>query len=313
MNKLSNFILTVLKGMAIGIAMIIPGVSGGTLAIMMNVYDDIIEAISGVKKHFKQSVKTLFPIALGGLLGFVALYFPLTLGLKYIPIPTICLFVGLIIGGFPEIAKKIKSKKDVKPTNILILIACLLLAAGLGYGSVAMNLSYDFTTLSVWSLLFVFGAGILAACALVVPGVSGSMLLLVLGLYNPILNTIIPEILKFTNLVNNLAILGTLALGIVIGFFLISKLMAYLLKKHHVPTFYGIVGFILGSIIAIFYNNEIISSNYYDTLKDTWQIILAAVLLIGGIIGSLFVSKLGSKNAKPENIEDSSTTTVVEE
>lgn len=106
--KAREFLINVAKGAAIGIAMIIPGVSGGTLAVMLKIYDKIIASISGLRKHFKESVLFLLPIVIGAVLAFAAAYFPLTLALEHYPFPTMLLFAGLMAGSLPKLFKDCK-------------------------------------------------------------------------------------------------------------------------------------------------------------------------------------------------------------
>lgn len=301
MKTFKDYLMLSLKSIAIGVACIIPGVSGGTLAVMLNIYDDIIEAISGIRKHFKQSIQILFPVLIGAAIGAVALVFPLTYGLKYIPLPTLTLFVGLIIGGMPPIVKQIENEK-VNWRRILILILSTLLAVLIGVLSVQLNFSYDLSSLDFGKVLLLVVAGFLASCALVVPGISGSMLLLSLGLYVPIVTIALKDFIKFTNFTHNLLILSIFGIGVIAGFIVISKIMSYLLKKQRVPTYYGIIGFIIGSLVSIMYNNQVIADGYYETLSQWWQILLMIITLIVGLTISLLLNKL-SKNQKP-NVEE---------
>ena len=109
--KLKNpkdFFLNLLKGSAIGISMIIPGFSGGTIAVLLNIYDSILEAITGIFKNFKRSILTLLPLVIGAVIGFIILVFPLEYSLAKIPLIITSLFVGFIIGGLPFLFKKVQ-------------------------------------------------------------------------------------------------------------------------------------------------------------------------------------------------------------
>ena len=103
--KAKNFLINTAQGAVIGVAMIIPGVSGGTLAVLMNVYDKLINSISNLRRDFKNSIKFLLPILLGAGIAVAAMYFPLKYALKYAPFPTVMLFAGLMAGSFPKIVK----------------------------------------------------------------------------------------------------------------------------------------------------------------------------------------------------------------
>ena len=113
--RYKNFFLNVLRGAVIGISMIIPGVSGGTLAVLMNVYDKLINAISDLRRDFKNSFTFLLPIALGAVLGIVAMYYPLKFALTYAPFPTVLLFIGLMAGSLPKRDNRVLAGCEAQP------------------------------------------------------------------------------------------------------------------------------------------------------------------------------------------------------
>lgn len=121
-------LIKILKGVLIGIAAIVPGFSGGTIACIVNCYDELIEAISGIKKHFKQSILTLLPYLLGILIGALSI-FPISWGLNNYPLITVCLFAGLLIGSMPSFYNNIKGKAT--KNNLLSAFICGILFLGL--------------------------------------------------------------------------------------------------------------------------------------------------------------------------------------
>ena len=163
-------------GAVIGVAMIIPGVSGGTLAVLLNVYDKLISAISDLRKDFKNSVAFLFPILLGAALAVAAMYFPLKYALKYAPFPTVMLFAGLMVGSCPKLIKD-GVKNGFKPFNVASILIPLAVVIGICFipelGKADLS-----TEMPVYGYFLLIIIGAVASCALVVPGVSGSMLLL---------------------------------------------------------------------------------------------------------------------------------------
>ena len=279
--KIKNFLLDTAKGGAIGVAMIIPGVSGGTLAVLLNIYDKLIGAISNILKDFKNSVKVLAPILLGAVVAVVGAYFPLKYALKHAPFPTVMLFAGLMIGSCPKTIKD-GIKNGFKLLDILSVTLPLLLIIGICFipnlGSA--DLSANMPIHGYFLLILI---GMIASCALVVPGVSGSMVLLILGYYNEILDTF--SMLK-TSFGHSILVLFIFAVGIVIGFFSIAKLMKYLLGKFPRATNWAIIGFVVGSIPAIFitYNGNF-PDFIYNSL-DTAHIAVGCVLCVLGIIGA---------------------------
>ena len=281
------------KGASIGLAMIIPGVSGGTLAVLLGVYDKIIESIGNLFKDFKKSVLFLLPILLGAVLAFAALYFPLKYALKYAPFPTIMLFAGFMAGSCPDLYKKANKNGFKKRDIAAIIIPCLLVIGICFIPSIGdVDLSANMHVSGYFILLLI---GAVASCALVVPGISGSMLLLIFGYYNPILNTI--SALK-DNFGHSLLVLATFAVGLVVGFFTIAKLMQLLLKKFRRVTFWAITGFVIGSIPAVvitFFHQYGDNPAVYLT---PLQISLGVILFVAGAIGTYFLASYAVKHTE---------------
>ncbi|MDE7076754.1 MAG: DUF368 domain-containing protein [Clostridia bacterium] len=279
------------KGASIGLAMIIPGVSGGTLAVLLGVYDKIIDSIGNLFKDFKKSVAFLLPILLGAVLAFAALYFPLKYALKYAPFPTIMLFAGFMAGSCPDLYKKANKNGFKKRDIAAIIIPCLLVIGICFIPSIGdVNLSASMPVSGYFILLLI---GAVASCALVVPGISGSMLLLIFGYYNPLLNTI--SALK-DNFGHSLLVLFTFAVGLVFGFFTIAKLMQLLLKKFKRVTFWAITGFVIGSIPAViitFFKQYGDNPSLYLT---PLQISLGVILFVAGAIGTYFLASYAVKH-----------------
>ena len=292
--KFRSSIIRFIKGIAIGIAMIIPGVSGGTLAVLVNIYDEMIDSINNLFKDFKKSFFTLLPILLGAVVGFLGLIYPLTLGLEHCPLVIISLFAGLIIGGIPSLYKKVQGKESIKG----FVFSLISIAIMISLCFIVTNIQISFDKLTLWIILYLLLGGILAACALVVPGISGSMIMIILGLYSPIL-LVLSDILHFQNVFNNALILLPLISGLVIGFFSISKLMGYLLKKHETNTFFSIIGFVIGSIFTIYFVT--ITDGEYQIDFSFVSILISSICLIGGFLLTFLLEKKLSSRKEKEN------------
>ena len=277
--KVKDFLINTAKGAAIGVAMIIPGVSGGTLAVLLKVYDKMIDSISGLRKHFAESVKFLFPILLGAALAFAAAYFPLKLALEHAPFPTVMLFAGLMTGSIPKLFKDNK-KNGFEKTDIIAVALPLIAVIGICFIPGMSNA--DLSESMPWfQYILVAVIGVVASCALVVPGVSGSMLLMIFGYYAPILG-LLSAILKTP--LHALGVLALFVAGVIVGFFTIAKLMQLLLKKFPRGTGWAIFGFVVGSIPAI----VITFFNQYGTASlNALQISLGVVAFIVGAIATL--------------------------
>lgn len=241
-------------GIPIGVAFIIPGFSGGSVAAILGIYEKMLCAITAIFKDMKRSILTLMPIGIGLLLGAIALLFPLGWALDAFPIPTVSLFVGLAIGGIPSVTDKIKGK--LSRSNIFALVIPGLLAIGLCF--VPTGADVNLFNLDFFGYVILFMIGIIGACALVVPGISGSMLLLIFGYYNPIIKLMVDHFFKGKDFLDCIIILGTCGVGIGVGFLLISFIMKKLLDKYPRGTYFAILGFIVGSLPTV----------YISTMKD---------------------------------------------
>lgn len=287
--------LDLVKGLAIGVSFIIPGVSGGTMAVILGIYDKIINAINNLVKKFVASIKILLPIALGAALAILICWYPFKLAFEHIMLVMVSLFAGFIIGGMPGIIDEVRNVK-IKPIYIVVAIIAIVLSVALGILSVLMELNIQslYDSRPWWLYIIIVLVGIIASFALVMPGISGSMILMVLGFYTPTLN-LIDNFLSWTNIGPSISILACLALGVVLGVILASKVMAFLLSKFRVGTFYAIIGIIIGSLIAIYYNFEI--SEYYIRVGFRWwEILLSVLALLAGVAVSYILVRYGRKD-----------------
>ena len=252
MVKYMKLIKDILQGVAIGVANIIPGVSGGTMMVSMGIYGDVISAVTGIFSHFKQSVKLLLPYAIGMLLGIAGLSFAIGYLFEYYPFQTVMLFIGLIFGGLPLILPKVMGARVTLP-EILIFVAFFALIVGMEFLQQGAD---KVLTVGIGSAVTLFFIGAVAAATMVIPGVSGSMILMSLGYYTPIIDCINEFIvavftLQWAKIWNYMRILVPFGIGVVLGIFLISKLVEYLLNKHERKTYFGILGLLVASPIAV--------------------------------------------------------------
>lgn len=247
-------IKNVLKGMVIGIANIIPGVSGGTMMVAMGIYDKLIHCITHIFKEFKKSFLFLLPIAIGmgiaiigGSLGIEALF-------ENFPLQTNLLFIGLIVGGLPAIWKNVKGK-SIRFGHILSFLAFFALVVVMALLGEKEGSAVDLS-LSVVNVLKLFGVGVIAAGTMVIPGVSGSMVLLLLGYYNPIVSAINDFLGALTSfdmngILTGLGILAPFGIGVVVGVLAIAKVIEIIFNKCPLYAYWAIIGLIVASPIAI--------------------------------------------------------------
>ncbi|NBJ92588.1 DUF368 domain-containing protein [Parablautia muri] len=248
-------IKNILKGIVMGTANIIPGVSGGTMAVSMGIYDKMIHSVTHLFKELKESLKFLIPIAIGMGIALVGLSFVIEPAFEHFPLQTNCLFIGLIVGGLPAVCKKVKGK-GIKTSYILpflIFFAVVVGMAAIGEKEgAAADLSF-----SLWSVMKLFVVGVIASATMVIPGVSGSMMLLLMGYYNPIVASIknfVTALASFdvAGMIQGCGVLVPMGIGIVAGVFAIAKLIEVIFEKFPIQAYWAIIGLIVASPFAIF-------------------------------------------------------------
>lgn len=288
---MKNIILTI-KGFIMGIANIIPGVSGGTLALTLGIYEDFIGAISHFFSNLKKNIKFLIPVGLGMILAILSMSNVISMCFDNYPIPTTLFFMGLVIGGIPLLFSKVKEgteKKKVSSYIIAFLTFSLVIILAFGDKIFGAGLGeVDLYNLDMFGYIILFIVGVIAAATMVIPGVSGSLVLMLLGYYLPVIN-VLKSLTKFKNLEQNILIAFIFGIGILVGIVLIAKLIEYLLAKYEKKTYFGVLGFIIASVFAIPISvfNEVGNINF-----DIIQVLIGIVLLgLGGFIGY----KLGEK------------------
>lgn len=289
-----NFIKDILKGMVMGIANVIPGVSGGTLAVTMGIYDKMINAINSLLKKFVESVRVLLPLLLGMAIGIVGLSFAIEYLLENHPVQTNAAFIGLIIGGIPIIyarIKKSRKKEDEKLIGLGEVTAFVIFFAvivGLqlisGTDEAATGI-----TLSLIEVAKLFVVGIIASATMIIPGVSGSMILMLLGYYQPVIETINDTITALKDfdidaLLHGVGVLFPFGLGVLVGIFVIAKIISFLFEHFEKITYFAIMGLIVASPIAILMNTNFEGTKISGTLIAIICFILGFVCarLLGG-------------------------------
>lgn len=255
-----EYILKIVRGIIIGIANAIPGVSGGTMMVSMGIYDDIIGCVNNLFSNIKKSILTLLPYVIGMGVGIVGLSYGIEYFLTHFSLQTSMIFIGLILGGLPVILEKVKGKK-LGGSNVIIFLIFFCLVIGLqiiGGGEDTGNV----LTPSVLEAVKLFFIGVIAAATMVIPGVSGSMVLMLLGYYYPVITTIttfMDGVFAFdiTAIIMSCAILVPFGIGVVVGIFAIAKLIEMLLSKHETLTYCGILGLVIASPFVVLMSNGI--------------------------------------------------------
>lgn len=282
-----KLIKSILKGIVIGVANAIPGVSGGTMMVSMGIYDEIIGCVTKLFSQMKKSILTLLPYGIGMAIGLVGLSYGIQFLLANYALQTSLAFVGLVLGGVPVLYGHVKGKKLGFSHGLVfaIFFAFILAMQFLGEGG-GQQASL---ALSPWSLVKLFLVGVIAAATMVIPGVSGSMMLMLLGYYYPIINTITTAVdgLRERDMGQILEAAGVLApigVGVLLGIFGIAKLIEYLLQRYEGHTYCGILGLVIASPIAILMEVELPAINVGVALGSL-------VCFVAGLVAAYFLGR----------------------
>ena len=288
---MKNLINQLLRGVVIGVANIIPGVSGGTMMVSMGIYDTLIHCITHLFKEFKKSIKTLLPYAVGMLVGIVALASVINWGLENHPLPTNTLFIGLILGGLGPLLKKVDRKK-INAAAVIAFIALFALIIWLGVQRKESIQNAETINMDALQVLIMVFIGMIASATMIIPGVSGSLVLMLLGYYKPVVNAL--STLKDGLFSFNFSIMGQPALmllpfllGIVLGIFGVAKLIEWLTARFPTPTYCGVLGLVVASPISLLIQTDLSG-------VSAVTVIISVVTLAAGFAGAYLLAK-GSK------------------
>ena len=286
-----TFLMDTIKGMFIGIANVIPGVSGGTMAVSLGIYDKLISSISNLLKDWKKSLAALLPIILGCGIGIVGFSYAIEFLLSKYTFVTCMTFVGLILGGIPVLVRALRKDLHKKGSAIGVsgVIACLALFAVAVF---LPMLNEDTEVLKTFTptagtMISLFLVGIIASATMVVPGVSGSLVMMILGYYYGILEAIRSFIEALKNLdtaglLNGFLLLFPLGIGVLLGIFLIAKLITFLFERYGVQTYCAILGLIVASPFAIFYNTGLFEQ--LSSLKAGSVLVGIVLAIVGAVV-----------------------------
>lgn len=302
------FLGLVIKGFIMGIAFIIPGVSGGTLAVYLGIYQKMLHAIGNIFKDFKNSVITLFPIFLGIGLSIVSLAKLFSILIDWNSFIVLFFFIGLIIGGIKHIYLKANVKKLSLSVVMSFVIAFLFLIAIIIIEKTSSVAGIEYFDLGFTTFLLLLILGMVASITMIVPGISGSAILLVLGFYTAIVSNVVGNIFDFSQLGYNLGVIIPFGLGALIGIIIFSKVIETSLRKFSSETYFAILGFILASIIGVFleikdhntaasFTSQIpIYEKFFDFVGNNWLSIIFGVLTLSlGFITSKYLTKFEGK------------------
>lgn len=272
--------MSVLKGILIALSMLVPGVSGGTMMILLNVYTPTLEFLDGLTRGKLLHKRLMLNLLIGGLIGLFGMGWILLWLLSLSKVSMYYLFMGIALMGALYLIKQLVFE-HIKSHHLLYIILGAMSAFALKFMPQVNIVTLESSHFS--KLFWILCGGMVIAIALILPGISTSYLLLVMGLYEPTLNAIQSFNIKF---------LLPMIIGIGVGILLTTRLLNWLLQHHPTPTYLVIIGFVLGSIPQI----------YPGLPHDSFQLIRSLIMFVLGIGVMMGLHQLGLK--KSDELDD---------
>jgi len=285
-----NIFIEIIKGMIIGIANVIPGLSGGTIAVSMGIYEKLIHCINNVFKTPLKCLKEIGTYIVGIGIGIVIAVFGITYLFEVSPVPTAMLFVGLILGAIPTIGGKI-DERNISKRDIITFVIFLAIIISIPFlkGNVA---TINESSISTYLIIFIMG--IIAAATMVIPGVSGSMILMAFGYYEYIMANISAFIkafvsFEFSVVWDKALILIPFGIGVLIGIIAIAKLIEWLLEHHEKTVYWGILGLLVASPFPIIVKLDMSGLNIV-------VIVVSIAACVVGAYSTMMLTRSGKKD-----------------
>jgi len=281
--------MLVVKGALIGGCMIVPGMSAGTVMILCGLYGVLIGHISGFyksKQQFLDAIKFVIPLAIGAIIGILALSHGLEFLIEKFALPVFALFAGLVLGSVPLVIESTYKKPVIArneaipngpPFKVWHLIPAIIACALVICFAVFSAPETEVKDLSVTTGIMFIVAGAITTAAMLIPGISGAFLLILIGYYN----TVLDAVNTF-----NIPILALFVLGAPIGLFVAAKGIGFFLRRFKIMSYMAIVGFLVGSVVGIF-----LYPGTYDSATNALGIVAAAILFVIGFALVVMLSK----------------------
>ena len=291
-------IMTAIDGFCMALADSVPGVSGGTVAFLMGFYDNFINSlndlVSGTMAQRKKALLYLINLGIGWVIGFGLAVIILTRLFESNIYLVSSLFIGFIVFAIPLVISEEKECLKSKPIRSIFLIIGIAVVAAITYfNPVGGGSEFNLGDPNILTYLYVFVCGAIAICAMILPGISGSTLLLIFGLYMPIISGI-KDLLHFD--FHAFPILVVFGLGVITGIIAIIKTIRKCLDKHRCATIYLIIGLMIGSIYAIIMGPQTLDVPQAPLSLNTFSILF---FIIGGavIMGMQAMKRISEKKS----------------
>jgi len=282
MNSTAAWLVLLVKGLLIGIGAILPGLSGGVLAVIFGIYDQMIAFLANLRTNFVQNVKFFLPVGIGAVLGIFLFSIAVKEAFGKYEAQFVCMFIGFVIGTLPSLYRKAGAAGRSTKHRVILAVAAIVIFSLMMLGNALPDI---LPSTPVW-----FFAGAFVALGFIVPGLSTSNFLIYFGLYDKMAAAIslfdIPMLIPFI-------------VGAVLCLLLLAKFIFWLFKKYYAGMYHLIVGLVIGSSLAIF--PAIVFPSFTGAglaalgLSFMQAAVFSTVMLIAGIVLSYGFSKLEDK------------------
>lgn len=288
-------------GLFIGLAVIIPGVSGSAVAIIMKLYEKLLYAIGNLLSKFKKCVIFLLPVAAGAVIGFALGFFAVKLLLQVAMFAVVALFAGLMAGALPAIKDEVATEKHT-PLRVVLFVLGLLVPIAISLVSVfASGGSQSIENPEIYEYFLYVLIGFAVALTQLVPGLSATALLMTTGHYVPLVDSVSLTYWKENPEV--FAVYACLIAGFIAGLLCLAKLMSILLERHRAATFHAVAGLAIGSVITMFFNPEMYAEYSAWAAGERFSLDLAmgVILFVVGVAVAYIFVRFQRKGKQPQN------------
>lgn len=234
-----NLVKNIIMGIFIGAGAIVPGVSSGVICVILGIYEKLLNSVLNIFKDFKNNIKFLLSTGFGVILGMIFLGNILKYMFYAYPVQISFTFIGLVMGSIPTLLKETEKKERFK----FKYIWCILITLAIGVGMVVLEKNMTITSNTEFSFWYLVLSGMCMSIGVIVPGISSTVILMLLGVYSAYLTSIAGVYLP---------ILIPIGIGLFIGSLICMKIIKVLLEKYYMQTFYAIIGFTIGSVFVLF-------------------------------------------------------------
>lgn len=271
-----NFIINLIKGFFIGIALVIPGLSASTFAVVTGLYSDIINSVNNIFKNFKKSTLFLIPIAIGAAIGVLVSASGTLHIMELFPMLSYSFFIGLVLGSLPNIYKRAKPKIS-NHLNYLLIIFGLILIILMGTMNENDGSVVAIENISGFEDFFViFFAGVISLFLMAIPGTSGSITLMVLGQFG----TIYSAVSNF-----RILIIFVFGIGALTGGAIAAKIVGFFIERYEANIYFLVFGLVLGSVYILY------DTGLYGNIYGIFDILYSIIFIIFGIICTRIIGR----------------------